>query len=124
MRARSVLTLNREIMDPSIIAPPITEDTKTPRSLRLARRLLFPSLTDLIFIIIIVLAFLVQADGWARLLADGDTGLHIRLGDAIVTGRHVPTHDLFSFSRPAGPSGDQHNLHSLPRAAAVRPGTQ
>jgi hypothetical protein len=91
--------LNREIMDP-LIATPITEDAKTPRSLSLARRLLFPSLTDLIFMIIIVLAFLFQADGWARLLADGDTGLHIRLGDAIVAGRHVPTQDLFSFSRP------------------------
>jgi hypothetical protein len=99
MQARDVLTLNREIMDPSM-APPITEDAITPRWLKLARRLLFPSLTDIIFIFIIILAFLVPADGWQRLLADGDTGLHIRVGDAILAGRHVPTQDLFSFSRP------------------------
>ena len=82
------------------MAPPITEDAKTPRSLKLARRLLFPSLTDLFFMFIIILVFLVPVGGWQRLLADGDTGLHIRVGDAIMAGRHVPTHDLFSFSRP------------------------
>ncbi|HYM11825.1 MAG TPA: hypothetical protein VEU62_13905 [Bryobacterales bacterium] len=37
------------------------------------------------------------------LLADGDTGWHIRTGDTILATGRFPTHDLFSFSRPGAP---------------------
>jgi hypothetical protein len=34
---------------------------------------------------------------------DGDTGWHIRVGEYILDHRAVPTHDLFSFSKPGAP---------------------
>ncbi len=37
------------------------------------------------------------------LLADGDTGWHIRTGDYILAQRRFPASDLFSFSRPEAP---------------------
>lgn len=47
--------------------------------------------------------FLWGASGWISLLADGDTGWHIRTGQYILENHAVPTHDLFSFSRPGSP---------------------
>jgi hypothetical protein len=38
--------------------------------------------------------------GAQLLLGDGDTGWHIRAGEWILRNRAVPTHDLFSFTRP------------------------
>ena len=71
-----------------------------------AGRLLFPSLTDLFFIFTLSLAFLASPAGWESLLRDGDTGMHIRAGDYILATHHVPTHDLFSFSRAGQPWAD------------------
>ena len=44
--------------------------------------------------------FLCGPNGWRSLLADGDTGWHIRTGDYILAAHAVPEHDLFSFSKP------------------------
>ncbi len=66
----------------------------------LAKRLLCPSFSDLFFLLIIVWSFLAGANGWQRLLLDGDTGIHIRVGDYILANHQVPAHDLFSFSKP------------------------
>jgi hypothetical protein len=41
--------------------------------------------------------------GWSALLADGDTGWHIRTGEYILDTHSVPTHDLFSFSKAGEP---------------------
>jgi hypothetical protein len=57
-----------------------------------------PSLTDLLLVSLIAWLF-VAGHGWMALLADGDTGWHIRTGEWILETRSVPTHDLFSFSR-------------------------
>jgi hypothetical protein len=65
-------------------------------------RLLKPSFGDLLFILVIVFLFLAPPQGWQRLFLDGDTGLHIRTGDLILSTGSVPTTDPFSFSRPAG----------------------
>ncbi|MBZ5579011.1 MAG: hypothetical protein LAP40_20815 [Acidobacteriia bacterium] len=69
---------------------------------RAALTLVTPSLADLFFVALLVVAFgrplTLQA-----LLADGDTGWHIRTGDFILQARAVPVHDLFSFSRPDAP---------------------
>jgi hypothetical protein len=60
-----------------------------------------PSLTDFAFLL--PLAFLFgRMDGVQTLLSDGDTGWHIRTGDWMVANHVVPTHDLFSFSKPNG----------------------
>ena len=63
-------------------------------------RLLLPSFSDILFVLIIFWSFMAGEIGWERLLLDGDTGLHIRIGDYILANHHVPTTDLFAFSRP------------------------
>jgi hypothetical protein len=63
---------------------------------------LLPSLTDLAFLM--PLAFLFgRMGGTAALLGDCDTGWHIRTGEWILAHRAVPTHDLFSYSKPGAP---------------------
>ncbi|MDQ6665575.1 MAG: hypothetical protein M3Z23_14435 [Acidobacteriota bacterium] len=47
----------------------------------------------------IMLWLFVAGSGWSLLLADGDTGWHIRTGEFILDTRTVPYRDLFSFSR-------------------------
>jgi hypothetical protein len=47
--------------------------------------------------------FIFGASGWKALLADGDTGWHIRTGQYILAHHAVPTQDLFSFSKPGAP---------------------
>lgn len=68
--------------------------------LRLRRSwlLLRPSLADLFFPVLLLAVF-GRASAWRALLADGDTGWHIRTGDFILATGTVPLHDLFSFSR-------------------------
>lgn len=46
------------------------------------------------------LLLLVFQGGLSRLLADGDTGWHIRVGDWILEHGKIPTVDIFSFTRP------------------------
>jgi hypothetical protein len=60
-----------------------------------------PSLTDFAFLMPIVLLF-GRLGGVQTLLADCDTGWHIRTGEWIVSNHVVPTHDMFSFSKPDG----------------------
>jgi hypothetical protein len=58
-----------------------------------------PSLVDLAFLLPIVLLF-AKLKGTKTLFADADTGWHIRTGEWIIQHRAVPTHDLFSFTKP------------------------
>ena len=62
----------------------------------------FPSLSDFAFLAPAVLLFVVMA-GSANLLADGDTGWHLRSGDWILEHHAVPTSDFFSFTKPGQP---------------------
>ena len=66
-------------------------------------RVLAPSCSDCFFIALIVWLFVWSPSGWESLLGDGDTGWHIRTGQYILRTHSVPTHDLFSFSRPGAP---------------------
>ncbi len=61
-----------------------------------------PSLTDLAFVMPIIFIF-VKLAGARTLLADGDTGWHIRTGQWILAHHQVPSADMFSFSRPGAP---------------------
>lgn len=61
---------------------------------------LVPSFSDLFFIALFVWLFVVDPHGWDSLLGDADIGWHIRTGEWILDHHAVPTHDLFSFSRP------------------------
>ncbi len=64
---------------------------------RRAGRLLLPSLSDWLFLALIVWLF-VSGSGWAVLLADGDTGWHIRAGELILS-EGLPATDPFSFTK-------------------------
>ncbi len=68
---------------------------------RLRWRALFaPSLTDFFFLCALAWMFMATDAGWQALLRDGDTGIHIRIGDLILASHKVPTVDPFSFSKP------------------------
>jgi hypothetical protein len=60
---------------------------------------LLPSLADFAFLMPILFLF-GRMDGARTLLADGDSGWHIRTGQWILANHRVPVSDLFSFSRP------------------------
>src|SRR4051812_6402730 len=63
------------------------------------RRRYMPSLSDVVFLVLIAILFL-SSSGWSGLLADGDTGWHIRTGQYILATRAVPAWDLFSYAAP------------------------
>jgi len=67
------------------------------------RRYLVPSLSDCLFVFIIFWLFVAGQTGWERLLGDGDTGWHIRIGESILRTGSVPWVDPFSFSKPGAP---------------------
>ena len=60
---------------------------------------LMPCLKDVVFLLPAFLLF-TRLAGTKTLFADGDTGWHIRTGEWILQHRAVPTHDLFSFTKP------------------------
>lgn len=66
-------------------------------------RLLLPSFSDCLFLAVIAWLFATGTGGWSGLLADGDTGWHIRTGEWILDHGRVPREDLFSFSKQGEP---------------------
>lgn len=61
--------------------------------------LLRPSLTDVLFLGMLLWTVVLAPIGWQRLLQDADTGLHIRIGQFILQNGYVPTTDPLSFTR-------------------------
>lgn len=72
------------------------------RARNIWRKLARPSLADAFFAILLLVLF-ARPVSWQALLADGDTGWHIRTGDWILAHGAVPTTDLFSFSKSGQP---------------------
>src|SRR5258706_12516647 len=64
---------------------------------------LSPSLCDMFFPAVIAWSFMSFGTGWSRLLWDGDTAIHIAIGDWILDHHAVPTTDPFSFTQPGAP---------------------
>jgi hypothetical protein len=58
------------------------------------------SFTDVFFMVMLFWMFMADPSGWDRLLWDGDTALHTRVGDFILDHGHIPTTDPFSFTKP------------------------
>src|SRR5580700_9197132 len=83
--------------EPAATAPPLGVEREAPAIARF-----LPSLTDVAFLMPISFIFLKLA-GARSLLADGDTGWHLRTGEWILSHRQVPWSDIFSFSRPGAP---------------------
>jgi hypothetical protein len=63
------------------------------------RRCLTPSLVDVFFCGLLA-ATCAGPGGWTALLADGDTGWHIRTGEMILATGAAPAADPYSFTRP------------------------
>jgi hypothetical protein len=63
-------------------------------------RWLIPSFLDFFFVALVAWLFLLGSYGWLGLLSDGDAGWHLRTGELILDTHHIPTKDLFSFSKP------------------------
>src|SRR5262249_14491578 len=61
-----------------------------------------PTLVDVFFCVLLVVAF-VRPAGLQGLLADGDTGWHIRTGELILETGRVPVADPYSFTRAGQP---------------------
>src|ERR1035438_4707637 len=72
-----------------------------PKSPSLAVRFL-PSLTDVAFITPLIFQFN-QLGGASSLLADGDTGWHLRTGEWILANGRVPQQDMFSYTHAGKP---------------------
>ena len=64
---------------------------------------LSPSLCDMFFLAVIGWSFMTSGTGWSRLLWDGDTAIHIAIGDWILDHGMIPTRDPFSFTQPGAP---------------------
>lgn len=65
-------------------------------------RWLLPSSTDWLSLALVFWLF-AAGSGWSALLADGDTGWHIRAGEYVLDHRQVPSADLFSYTKPGRP---------------------
>src|SRR5579885_149248 len=61
-----------------------------------------PGIPELLFAAVLVWLF-ASGQGWSVLLADGDTGWHIRNGEQIIETHAVPRHDSFSFGAEGHP---------------------
>jgi hypothetical protein len=94
-----------ELNDSAIGASPLPVAAKPhPALARWWGRALTPSLSDLLFIALIVWLFMSTGEhGWQQLLVDADVGWHIRTGDYILSHHAVPHQDLYSFSKPGAP---------------------
>lgn len=64
------------------------------------RSLFLPTIADILFISILMYLLFI---GYQGLLADGDTGYHIRAGEVIIDTLSIPRHDIFSFHAPKIP---------------------
>jgi len=73
---------------------------RTPKPPVLLR--LLPCMTDMAFVMPLVFLF-VGMRGAKTLLGDGDTGWHLRTGEWILAHGHVPSRDIFSFTRSGQP---------------------
>lgn len=90
-------------MASSLHADPVpAAAAELPVSGSLAKWLL-PSFSDALFLAVLLWLFAAGGGGWVSLLADGDTGWHIRTGDWILQNGTVPHTDLFSFSKAGAP---------------------
>jgi hypothetical protein len=65
-------------------------------------RRLVPSHADWLFAALLVWLF-ASTSGWSALLADGDTGWHIRTGERILNTHRVPRTDPYSFTKAGAP---------------------
>ncbi|HYM06641.1 MAG TPA: hypothetical protein VEU11_08790 [Terriglobales bacterium] len=81
--------------------PPVSA-TAPERARQPRRWSVLPSLSDILFVSLMWLMF-VTGVGWITLLGDGDTGMHIRTGELILTTHQAPVRDPYAFTAPDKP---------------------
>src|SRR4051812_50053375 len=81
-------------------APPVTSAGQPSHAV--AWRRWTPSLVDVFFCALLV-GIALGPGGWQALLADGDTGWHIRTGEIVLATGAAPSADPFSFTRAGEP---------------------
>ena len=74
-----------------------------PQRAAVVQAWLTPSLCDMFLLAVIAWSFMTPGTGWSRLLWDGDTAIHIAIGNWILDHGTIPTHDPFSFTQPGAP---------------------
>src|ERR1017187_9394565 len=88
---------------PLLEAPPSASAPKRNAGPALSPAARFlPSLADVAFLVPIICIY-VQWDGAKSLLADADTGWHIRAGQWMLAHGRVPDRDIFSFTKAGQP---------------------
>src|SRR5215467_9496638 len=73
-----------------------------PERIRRVGRLFAPTVPDILFCALL-LTLCAHRSGFDALLADGDTGWHIRTGQFVLENHRAPGVDLFSFTRAGQP---------------------
>src|SRR5580765_3079033 len=76
---------SRVIAEPRLAA--VSEAGQAPTAR--VRSWLLPSLSDVLFFVLLSILFM-SGSGWSELLADSDTGWHIRTGEYILRAHTVP----------------------------------
>lgn len=87
----------------STTALPATGSGTTQDRQRTLPNWITPSLCDLFLLSVIGWSFMTAGTGWSRLLWDGDTAIHIAIGDWILDHAKIPVTDPFSFTQPNTP---------------------
>lgn len=87
----------------AITDPQIQANSRTGVGQGPVARWLLPSFFDFLVLSIPAWLFFSGGAGFSRLLLDGDTGWHIRVGQWILEHGQVPRTDFFSFSKPGEP---------------------
>src|SRR4051794_24491312 len=80
-----------------------------------------PSLVDVFFCALLAVTC-ARPGGWAALLADGDTGWHVRTGEIVLATGAAPATDPFSFTRAGEPWFAWEWLADVAFALAARAG--
>jgi hypothetical protein len=96
------------LMSSSVLSPVVISEVAASRSVerRSVSRAscllhLFPSLTDVAFLLPVLLVL--RFGGLSFLLGDGDTGWHLKAGEWMLQNHRVPMTDLFSFTKSGQP---------------------
>jgi hypothetical protein len=92
------------VADIGILSKAVQSDSKSAKSAPGSPTSWFKiSFADIFIIALVIWSFASGPHGWAGLLADGDAGWHIRVGEMILDSGNVPHTDPFSFSKPGQP---------------------
>lgn len=106
LEASTLTSVVAPVVNSPVVKSPVVNSNVAPAGKRRAAApgfLLhfFPSLTDVAFLLPIIL--ILKLRGLSLLIGDGDTGWHLRAGEWMIHNGRVPAVDLFSFTKSGAP---------------------